>query len=158
LNAIYGPHGTNEVTFLTVYIINPHPNASISPYKPGWQEWWEASLTTGMSIDNLNQDNPLFQPKTFKERVNQAKCMIEESRIASIDLLTPAAFAPITTPVLIDDMDNRVWATYGYMPNCAYLIGKDGTVKYRENWHGNRNSSYYAWPGMKQAIETCLGH
>jgi hypothetical protein len=109
-----------------------------------------------MSIDNLTQDNPLFQPKTFKERVNQAKCMIEESRLASIDLLNPNAFAPITTSVLIDDMDNRVWATYGYMPNCAYLIGKDGTIKYRENWHSGAKTTPYAWQKMKEVIDQCL--
>jgi len=140
-----------------MYIINPHPNASVSPYKSGWQEWWVASLTTGMSIDNLTQDNPLFQPKTFKERVNQAKSMIEHSRLAPLDLLNPAAFAPITTPVLIDDMDNRVWATYGYMPNCVYLIGKDGIIKYRENWHSGNKIAPYDWPLMQKAIETCLG-
>jgi hypothetical protein len=111
-------------------------------------------LTTAQSID-IN-DAPLFQPKTFKERVNQAKSMIEQSRIASINLLNPAAFTPITTPMLIDDMDNRVWNTYGYMPNCVYLIGKDGIIKYRENWHSG-DPTTYAWPNMEAAIKQCLG-
>jgi hypothetical protein len=150
LKSVYG----DQVTFLTIYIINPHANASISPYKPGWQEWWETPLTTGMSI-NIH-DNPLFQPKTFKERVNQAKSMIEDSRTAALDLLNPDAKAPITTPVLIDDMDNRVWATYGLMPNCAYLIGKDGTIKYRENWHSGGKTTPYAWPKLEMAIQECL--
>ena len=150
MKSIYG----DQVTFLTIYIIEAHPNASKSAYNPGWQEKWETPLTVGMSIDIY--DSPLFQPRTFKERVHQAKNMIAQSRIAALDLLHPTNLAPVTTPVLVDDMDNRVWATYGYMPNCAYLIGKDGTVKYREQWHSGSPTAPYAWPNMEEAIKQVL--
>lgn len=37
-------------------------------------------------------------------------------------------------PVLVDEMDDPVWCTYGAAPNAAYLIGTDGTVVTRQAW------------------------
>ena len=39
------------------------------------------------------------------------------------------------TTVLVDQMDNRVWCTYGPAPNNAYLIGPDGTVIEYQGWY-----------------------
>ena len=41
----------------------------------------------------------------------------------------------ITMPVLIDDMDNPVWSTYGPAPNIAYLIDTDGTIAEKQGWY-----------------------
>ena len=100
-----------------IYVTEPHPMGSRSPYNKGngWQEWWQGYAT---SIDT--QGNPLFQTRTYKERLGQAKSMIRQLNV--------------TFPVLIDEMDNPVWSTYGFMPNCGYLIGRDGTVLRRESW------------------------
>ena len=38
-------------------------------------------------------------------------------------------------PVLVDEMDNPVWCTYGAMPNSAYLIGTDGTIVEKQAWY-----------------------
>ena len=34
----------------------------------------------------------------------------------------------ITTPMLVDEMDNAVWCAYGPASNIAYLIAQDGTI------------------------------
>ena len=38
-------------------------------------------------------------------------------------------------PVLVDEMDNPLWCTYGRMPNNAYFIGMDGRVILRQAWN-----------------------
>ena len=41
----------------------------------------------------------------------------------------------ITVPVLIDEMDNPVWCTYGPAPDIAYLIDTDGTIVEKQGWY-----------------------
>jgi hypothetical protein len=126
----------DRVHFITVYVIEPHPNGSRSPYNKGgtgWQEWWAYPYLA--SIDTGPTQDPLFQPRTYKERVAQARSMMRQ--------------LGVTTPVLIDEMDNPVWVTYGKMPNCAYLIGQNGTVIERESW--------YQPAQLESAIKTHLG-
>jgi hypothetical protein len=48
----------------------------------------------------------------------------------------------VSLPVLVDEMDNRVWYTYGPLPNCAYLIDTDGEVLARETWFNRDNPGY----------------
>ncbi len=67
------------------------------------------------------EDNPLAQPATYEERVKLASRTIAEERI--------------TVPVLVDEMDNPVWCTYGPAPDIAYLIGTDGTVVEKQAWY-----------------------
>jgi len=96
---------------LVIYSIDAHPSGSPSPYSG--EEW-----TIEYSVDE--EGNPVTQPLTYQERVDLArKTAITEG---------------ITAPVLVDEMDNPVWCTYGRMPNGAYLIGTDGTVKTRQAW------------------------
>jgi hypothetical protein len=59
--------------------------------------------------------NPLGQPGTYQERREMA--------------VKAARELGITLPVLVDEIDNSVWCTYGPAANIAYLIGTDGTVK-----------------------------
>ena len=56
----------------------------------------------------------------------------------------------ITVPVLIDEMDNPAWCTYGPAPNIAYLIGTDGRIVEKQGW--------YEPERMKSAIETYLSN
>ena len=48
----------------------------------------------------------------------------------------------ISLPILVDEMDNPVWYTYGPLPNCAYLIGTDGEVLARESWFNRYDPGY----------------
>jgi hypothetical protein len=63
----------------------------------------------------------LFQPATYTERIEQATQMVQELEIAPL--------------VLIDEMDNAVWCTYGPAPNSAYLIGTDGRIVEKQGWY-----------------------
>ena len=38
-------------------------------------------------------------------------------------------------PVLIDEIDNPVWCTYGPAPNIAYLIDRDGIIVEKQGWY-----------------------
>jgi hypothetical protein len=65
--------------------------------------------------------NPIDQPATYAERVELAAKTIAE--------------AGITMLVLVDEIDNPLWCTYGRMPNNAYFIGMDGRVILRQDWN-----------------------
>ena len=43
--------------------------------------------------------------------------------------------AGLAALVLVDEIDNLLWCTYGRMPNNAYLIGMDGRVVTRQEWN-----------------------
>jgi hypothetical protein len=72
-------------------------------------------------VGSLGEGNLLAQPVTYEERVKLASRTIAEERI--------------TVPLLIDEIDNPVWCTYGPAPNIAYLIGTDGTVVEKQAWY-----------------------
>ena len=77
---------------------------------------------------------PVGQPLTYSERAALAAKAAAESRI--------------TMPVLVDEMDDPVWCTYGRMPNMAYLIGTDGKTAARQEWNDPA--------GMRDAIKRYL--
>ena len=65
--------------------------------------------------------NPVIQPETYEDRVRLAvQC---------------ARDANMTALVLVDEMDNPIWSTYGPAPNLAYLIGTDGKVAEAQLWY-----------------------
>ena len=76
----------------------------------------------------------LIQPSTYEERVTQASEMAKQ--------------LGITVPILIDEMDNPVWCTYGPAPNIAYLIGTDGIIREKLGWYDPED--------MKSAIQRYL--
>lgn len=67
------------------------------------------------------EGNPLAQPVTYEERVKLAYRTIAEEGI--------------TVPVLVDEMDNPVWCTYGPAPDIAYLIGTNGRIVGKQGWY-----------------------
>lgn len=111
----------DRVTFVTVYSIDAHPVGSVSPYAV--DEW-----TMANSWDEAG--NAVAQPTSYEERVALAQKTIEEAGITSL--------------MLVDGMDNAVWAAYGPAPNAGYLIGRDGTIQFKQVW--------YAAEGMGTAI------
>ena len=83
-----------------------------SPYSD--EEW-----TAAYSRDK--EGNPVNQPDTYEERLELARQTVADEGI--------------TVPVLVDEMDNPLWCTYGPAPNIAYLIGTDGTVVAKQGWY-----------------------
>jgi hypothetical protein len=43
--------------------------------------------------------------------------------------------AGITMPVLVDEIDNPLWCSYGQMPNNACFIGRDGRIILYQDWN-----------------------
>jgi hypothetical protein len=78
---------------------------------------------------------PMTQPQTYAERLAMAARTVKE--------------AGITMPVLVDEMDNPLWCTYGRMPNNAFLIGQDGYIVARQDWNDARR--------LQQTIREYLG-
>lgn len=68
-----------------------------------------------------SQGNPIEQAANYEDRLGMARQTIEE--------------ANLTTLVLVDEIDNPVWCSYGQMPNNAYLIGQDGRVIVYQKWN-----------------------
>ena len=111
MHAKYGDH----VQFIIIYIIEAHPVGSPSPYSG--KEW------AGPASKD-EEGCPLTQPENYEERVAQASQMAQE--------------LGITIPVLVDDMDNPLWCTYGPAPDIAYLIGTDGSIVEKQGWYQPR--------------------
>ena len=73
---------------------------------------WEAHPT---------QEGSLSQPETYRERVEMARRTI--------------AAEEITVTLLVDEMDNAVWLTYGPAPNIAYFISTNGKIVEKQGWY-----------------------
>jgi len=101
-----------QVHFIFIYTIEAHPVGSPSPYSG--KEWPESASTD-------EEGNPRTQPTTYKQRVALATEMIQE--------------LGITIPILIDEIDNPMWCTYGPAPDIAYLIGTDGVIVDKQGWY-----------------------
>ena len=78
---------------------------------------------------------PVSQPKLYEERVAVAAKTIAEAKI--------------TMPVLVDEIDNPLWCTYGRLANSGFLIGMDGRIVTRQDWNDGR--------GLERAINSYLG-
>jgi|GEM_PF-815760 len=111
LNARYW----DRVWIVHIYTIEARPTGSPSPY--AGIEWLGPSGTD-------KAGKPIRQPAMYAERVALAT--------QGIDGLA------VTVPVLVDEMDNAVWCTYGPAPGMAYLIGLDGTIHAKQGWYDPR--------------------
>ena len=97
-----------------VYTIEVFPVGSACPYTPG-----QEIINPLSSYDWASK--PITQPKNYEERVKQSKQFIKEVQIK--------------VPMLIDDVDNAVWCTYGPASNIAYLIDTDGTIMAKQLYY-----------------------
>lgn len=101
--------------FIFMYTIEAHPVGSPSPYSG--QEWPAAASTD-------EEGNPRTQPTTYTHRLAMATEMSQE--------------LGITIPILIDEIDNPIWCTYGPAPDIAYLISTDGVIVEKQAWYEPR--------------------
>ena len=67
------------------------------------------------------EGNPVYQPQTYEARLELARKTVTEEGIE--------------VPVLVDEIDNPIWCTYGPAPNIAYLIGTDGRIVEKQGWY-----------------------
>lgn len=108
MNEKYG----EEIQFIIAYTIDAHPAGSNSPYV---DREWTASFSTDL------EGNPVEQPSSYQDRIDLA-------RKTSIE-------AGIKTLILVDEIDNPIWCTYGPAPNIAYLVGTDGKIVFKQGWY-----------------------
>lgn len=95
----------DRVQFVLVYVIEPHPFGSQSPYANGeWQALYSFDV----------KGSPVTQPQTYDERARLAARCVKDAGITSL--------------ILVDELNNPVWQIYGQVPNLAYLIGSNGEV------------------------------
>lgn len=64
--------------------------------------------------------NPIEQPTSDEGRQEMAEKTAREASVAM--------------DILIDEMDDRVYCSYGAMPNSAFLIGTDGRIVLAQAW------------------------
>lgn len=97
---------SGKAHFLTVYAIEPHPSfPDPSPFR-------------GRPF--LLHYSDAAQPRTYAER--RALAATTQKK------LTPER------RVLVDDLDNPVWCTYGPAPNAAFIIRQDGIIEAAHPW------------------------
>jgi hypothetical protein len=65
--------------------------------------------------------NPIEQPDSYQARLELAAKTIDE--------------ANLEITVLVDEIDNPVYCSYGQRPNNAFLIGMDGIVRLVQAWN-----------------------
>ena len=122
--AVYARY-RDDINFLMVYTIEAYPIGSVCPYTGEERELFSSKDTFGFA---------LTQPKTYKERVFQAKEFLRQ--------------LGYTMPLVVDDIENAIWCTYGPASNIAYLIDTDGTILAKQ--------PYYAPDEMDVVIQEFL--
>lgn len=116
---------SNRVHFVVLYTQEAHPKGDPSPYRS--EEW--------VTPANEREGILMPQPQTMEERSQRAKQC--------------AAVLKLSTPVVVDKLDNAAWKAYGSAPNSACLVGRDGKVVEWEAW--------FEPAKMRQALERHLG-
>ena len=102
----------DDVHFVVLYVTEPHPIGSPSPYSG--EEW-------PLSNSYDNGGNPVRQPLTYEERVQLAALCVADAGITSL--------------VLVDKIENPVWQVYGSAPNSAYLVDTDRKIMEAQLWY-----------------------
>ncbi len=100
----------DRVQFVVVYTTEAHPVGASSPYRD--HEW--------LSFPNWITGTRVSQPATLAERIAQAQW--SSSALKREDL------------ILVDEIDNQTWKTYGAAPSPAFVIDNEGVVVLRQPW------------------------
>lgn len=99
------------VHLVHIYVTEPHPMGDPSPY-------------TGF-VREIAPHSTRRQPTTYAERValaTEIAALLEGEQTMLVDDLAPM------------DRSNPVWCSYGPMPNSAFLIAMDGTLRLAQKW------------------------
>jgi hypothetical protein len=99
----------------------------------------EAHPTDEWLVESNEHDNVLYaQPTTLAERTEVASAC--------------ALRLDLTTPILIDDLENSTDRKYYALPDRLYLVGRDGRIVYR----GMPGPFGFIVAELEQAIEWYL--
>ena len=99
-----------RVHFLLVYTVEAHPVGSKSPYHDAeWDTWW--NKLTGVRVR---------QPPDAESRLEQARVSHEKIQYQA--------------RMIVDEMDDAVWRSYGAASSPAFVIDLEGRVAARQVW------------------------
>jgi len=114
----------DRVNFVVVYTTEAHPVGAVSPYRDS--EW--------LSFPNWITNTRVPQPQTLAERIQQAQW--SSTTLDREDL------------ILVDQMSNQAWQTYGAAPSPAFVIDLEGVIILRQPWVEPR--------GIREALDRLL--
>ncbi len=99
-----------NINTVIIYVVEAHPIDVPSPY------------TDGIWLTPLNEIAGIHcaQPRNLEGRIELAEQLRRRVRLS--------------IPMLIDDMDNRVWREFGSAPNVAMLVQPDGRIAFKQGW------------------------
>ncbi len=109
----------DQVNFVVIYTTEAHPVGAHSPYRD--REW--------LSFPNWITNTRVPQPETLEQRLSQAEW-------SSATLERPDL-------ILVDELDNTTWKSYGAAPSAAFVIDTNGLIVLRQPWvepHGIRET------------------
>lgn len=99
-----------EINTVIIYVKEAHPINVPSPYA---DRIW---VTAKNEIAGIRCP----QPQTLKERIELAHQLRRRYRLS--------------TPILIDPLDDRAWRAFGIAPNVAILVQADGRIAVKQGW------------------------
>lgn len=100
----------DRVHFLLVYTVEAHPVGSKSPYAEGeWDTWW--NRLTGVRVRQAGDRD---------ERRRQAEHSYRKLGLEQL--------------LIVDEMSNQVWETYGAAASPAFVIDRQGKIAARQVW------------------------
>lgn len=100
----------DKVNFLVLYTLEAHPNDATNPYVD--RKW--------VSSFNYVTNTLIPKHKSIQQRLDQAN-----NSHTTLDL-------PYT--MVVDNMNNTNWKSYGRAPSTAYVIDKQGNIALRQVW------------------------
>jgi len=114
----------DRVFVAVLYTQEAHPSAGPFPYEDH-----------GQPKQNRIEGLARAQPRTLEERGKLADEFKDRLRLS--------------VPVVLDDMRNQAWETFGGGPNMALLVDRDGVVHAKQGWFDDDE--------MQEEIERFLG-
>jgi len=112
------------INTVIIYVNEAHPINAPSPYA---DRIW---VTAKNEIAGIH----CAQPRTLEERIELAHRLRRRFRLS--------------TPMLIDALDDRAWRAFGSAPNVAIVVHPDGRIAVKQGWFEPRE--------MKRAITALL--
>ncbi|MCF7849442.1 MAG: hypothetical protein K9M45_11385 [Kiritimatiellales bacterium] len=116
---------STRLNLVIIYTIEAHPQGDPSPYSD--KEW--------VTSQNKEEHILVAQPKSPAERKALAEQFVKQVNPPS--------------QILVDGMDNEIWALLGAGPNVAVLVDRNGHVRAKQDW--------FRLASLKGAIEQVLG-
>jgi len=118
------------INTVIVYVVEAHPINAPSPYA---DRIW---VTAKNEIAGIH----CAQPQTLEERIELAHQLRRRYRLS--------------TPMLIDALDDRGWRAFGRAPNVAILVRPDGRIAVKQGWFEPREMTHAITALLKNSLVT----